>query len=129
MIDADHFKRYNDVHGHAAGDAALRELGRVIKADCRSADLPCRYGGEEFTVVLPATGREGAQVWASRLLNSVRSMGIVLNGTALPGITVSIGIALYPEHGNDVETIMRAADLALYEAKHGGRDRSVIKTA
>jgi diguanylate cyclase (GGDEF)-like protein len=126
MIDADYFKRYNDVHGHDAGDAALRQLGRALKSNCRAADLPCRYGGEEFTVVLPDTGREGATVWAGRLLDTVREMKISANGVALPGLTISVGVALYPEHGEDAAIVMQAADLALYEAKHAGRDRVAV---
>jgi diguanylate cyclase (GGDEF)-like protein len=127
MIDADHFKRYNDVHGHAAGDAALRRLGQVLKANCRGADLACRYGGEEFTVVLPGTGREGARTWAARLLDNVRQMEISLQGKILPGMTVSIGVALYPEHGVDADAVMKTADLALYDAKHLGRNRVAMQ--
>lgn len=127
MIDADHFKRYNDIHGHEAGDAALRQLGRVLKDNCRGADLVCRYGGEEFTAVLPGTTCEGALAWAARLLDQVRTMKISVHGNELPGLTISIGIAHYPEHGNSVESVLKAADLALYEAKHTGRDRIVIR--
>lgn len=127
MIDADHFKRYNDVHGHEAGDTALRQLGRVLKENCRAADLVCRYGGEEFTAVLPNTSTQGAQMWADRLLDKVRQMEITWRGIALPPLTVSIGGALYPEHGDSAEAIIQAADLALYEAKRLGRDRLVVK--
>jgi diguanylate cyclase (GGDEF)-like protein len=127
MIDVDHFKRYNDTHGHKAGDAALQQLGRVLKQNCRAADLACRYGGEEFTVMLPGTGREGAQVWAGRLVDKVRQMMISLHGATLPGITVSVGVALYPDHGEDPESVLQAADLASYDAKHAGRDQLVMR--
>jgi diguanylate cyclase (GGDEF)-like protein len=127
MIDADHFKGFNDAHGHEGGDAALRQLGRVLKENCRASDLACRFGGEEFTVVLPGATREGADVWARRLLEEVRQMKISLHGATLPPLTVSIGVALYPQHGDGADTVLRAADRALYEAKRAGRDQVVIK--
>jgi diguanylate cyclase (GGDEF)-like protein len=126
MVDADHFKRYNDAHGHEAGDEALRQLGQALKLSCRAADLACRYGGEEFIVVLPGTSREGAHAWAERLHARVRQMRIHLNGKELPGLTVSIGVAIYPAHGDTSQAVLKAADVALYEAKHGGRDRTAI---
>jgi diguanylate cyclase (GGDEF)-like protein len=126
MIDADHFKAFNDNHGHEAGDAALRQLALVLRENCRANDLACRFGGEEFTVLLPATGREGAQAWSARLLDKVREMTVTLNGTPLPRITVSIGIAIYPNEGVDASTLLQAADRALYEAKEAGRDRVAV---
>jgi diguanylate cyclase (GGDEF)-like protein len=127
MIDADHFKRFNDVHGHQAGDEALRQIGSVLVGNCRAGDLACRFGGEEFTVVLPRTGRDGAQVWAERLLQKMRQSGIQAQGKMLPPVTVSIGMALFPEHGGDANAVLHAADLALYEAKNAGRDRFVAR--
>lgn len=127
MIDADHFKRFNDTHGHHAGDEALRQIATVLAGNCRAGDLACRFGGEEFTAVLPRTAREGAQVWAERLLQKMRKNGIQTPGGMLPPVTVSIGIAVYPEHGADAGAVMQVADLALYEAKHAGRDRVVAR--
>jgi diguanylate cyclase (GGDEF)-like protein len=127
MVDADHFKRFNDLHGHQAGDEALRQIGTVLAANCRAGDLACRFGGEEFTVVLPRTTREGAQVWAERLLRKMRETGIQVQGSMLPPVTASIGIALFPDHGGDANAVLHAADLALYEAKHAGRDRFVAR--
>jgi len=129
MLDVDHFKRFNDTHGHEAGDAALILLGRALKGSCRGGDLACRFGGEEFTVVLPATNCDNARQWATRLLDMVRKMEISVRGTTLPHLTVSIGIALYPADGEDPDSVLRAADLALYTAKHSGRDRCVAKDA
>jgi|GEM_PF-876147 len=128
MLDVDHFKRFNDTHGHEAGDAALRLLGRLLKENCRGGDLACRFGGEEFTVVLPDANTEDGLAWARRLMDKVRKMEINLHGTMLPYLTVSIGLALYPEHGEDAQTVLQAADFALYKAKHSGRDRCVVKT-
>ncbi len=127
MVDADHFKRFNDVHGHQAGDEALRQIGTVLANNCRAGDLACRFGGEEFTVVLPHTGRDGARIWAERLLQKMRNAGIQIQGNTLPPVTVSIGIALFPDHGGDANAVLHAADLALYEAKNAGRDRVVAR--
>lgn len=126
MLDVDHFKRFNDLHGHDAGDAVLRTLGRTLQQVCRSVDLACRFGGEEFTVLLAGTGRDGAEQWAERLLQRVRALEPKHNARSLGGITVSLGLAVFPEHGDDVETLLQAADLALYEAKRAGRDRLVV---
>lgn len=126
MLDVDHFKRYNDQHGHEAGDAVLRELGRVLKQSVRSADLACRFGGEEFTVILVKAELASAREWAERLLERLHQTSISFKGTVLPGITVSLGLAFYPVNGEDVETVLQAADLALYQAKHAGRDRLVV---
>lgn len=123
MLDVDHFKRYNDLHGHDVGDVALRQLGKALMENCRAADLACRFGGEEFTVVCPATNDAAMRVTAERLLDSVRDMRPVANGKLLPKLTVSIGIASYPEHGETTAEVLRAADQALYAAKQAGRDR------
>jgi diguanylate cyclase (GGDEF)-like protein/PAS domain S-box-containing protein len=127
MLDVDHFKPFNDLHGHEAGDAALRLLGRLLQQSVRGSDFACRFGGEEFVVVLPATNVEGAREWCRRFLEALREKEINLHGTVLPPLTASIGIAIYPDHGEDAESILQAADLALYDAKHAGRDRYVAK--
>lgn len=126
MLDIDHFKHFNDSYGHDAGDAVLRALGKVFRDNCRQADIACRFGGEEFTLVLPDAGEPAAREWAERLMQRVRSMEVKTGGQTLPKITVSMGLALLPAHGNDAETLLQAADLALYDAKHAGRDRLVV---
>lgn len=128
MLDVDHFKAFNDNHGHDAGDAVLKALGHTLRDACRTADIACRFGGEEFTLVLPDADERAAREWAERLLNRVRTLQVKANGQTLPQITVSMGLALLPEHGNDAETLLQAADLALYDAKHAGRDRLVVSS-
>jgi diguanylate cyclase (GGDEF)-like protein len=123
MLDVDHFKKFNDAHGHEAGDAVLQALGRELRGNCRDGDIVCRFGGEEFTVILPDTPVEGGRIWAERLMRKVHAMQVKAGATVLPGVTVSMGLAIYPEHGEDTETLLQAADLALYDAKRAGRDR------
>ena len=126
MLDVDHFKRYNDTHGHDAGDAALRELGRELRESARASDIVCRFGGEEFVVVLPNTRDAEASAWSERLMQNVRAMEVRLGSRALPSITVSIGLAVFPQHGESAESLLHAADAALYEAKRDGRDRLCV---
>jgi diguanylate cyclase (GGDEF)-like protein len=119
MLDIDHFKRFNDAHGHGMGDRVLRAVARTLKGALRNHDVPCRYGGEEFVAILPQTGRAGAFAVAERLRRDVEE--IDLEGL---GVTVSIGVASYPELEMDrPERLVQAADVALYEAKNAGRNR------
>lgn len=122
MLDADHFKGFNDQHGHEAGDEVLRALGRTLKGAVRASDLACRFGGEEFTVVLVESDVKSAREWAGRLAADLRQLEVKHAGNSLPKFTLSMGLAMYPAHGADRETLLQAADLALYEAKHAGRD-------
>ena len=126
MLDVDHFKRFNDQHGHEAGDAVLRALGNALRESVRGGDIACRFGGEEFTVVLPRTDTAHAREWAERLMRRVRSMEVKSGAQALPGVTISMGLAMFPGDGANAETLLQAADLALYEAKRAGRDRLVV---
>lgn len=103
-----------------------RQLGQVLTDNCRAADLACRFGGEEFAVVIPGGTREATAAGAERLLGAVRQMKVIADGVVLPQLTVSIGIALFPEHGEATADVIHAADQALYEAKEAGRDRWVI---
>lgn len=127
MIDIDHFKRCNDTFGHAAGDAVLRTLGQYLLSLARGEDIPCRYGGEEFVLVMahasPATVRERAE----RLRLGVQELKIERDGRSVGPITLSVGIAMFPDHGENGQAVLQAADAALYRAKQTGRNRVVIE--
>ncbi len=124
MIDVDDFKHFNDSYGHAAGDKALADLARVIEGVVRQVDLVARYGGEEFSVVLPETDAAGAYIVAEKIREAVAEAVFAdEEGRRSSRMTVSIGLAAYPVHGMDRESILREADDALYRAKHGGKNR------
>lgn len=124
MLDLDHFKRVNDNHGHPRGDAVLREFAARVQAEVREVDTVARYGGEEFAVVLPETTAAGAENLAERICAAIRAEPFTTDGTEVPlDVRVSIGCAVYPEHGSTSRDLIHAADRALYSAKEGGRDR------
>ena len=123
MLDIDHFKQVNDQHGHARGDAVLRELAQRVQEQVREVDTFARYGGEEFVVVLPETTVEGAIQLAERICVAVRREPFPDEGEESLKVTVSVGGAAFPAHGSSAATLMRAADRALYVAKNDGRDR------
>jgi two-component system cell cycle response regulator len=120
MIDIDHFKRLNDEHGHQAGDEVLRNVAAALSCECRDFDTAARYGGEEFAVVLPGCGPDEAKLIAERLRHAVAAAP-----STVP-ITASAGVATYPAHAGDADTLVRAADDALYESKRNGRDRTTM---
>jgi diguanylate cyclase (GGDEF)-like protein len=124
MIDVDHFKRVNDEHGHAAGDQALRFLGAHLRSGMRTGDLACRYGGDEFFLVLPNTRLQDAYARAEEWRRAVESSSVYWMEWR-EATTVSAGVAAFPQHGGDSTAIMAAADAALYAAKEGGRNRTV----
>jgi len=117
MLDVDNFKRLNDTWGHAAGDAVLRELGRLLLGHVRGEDIPCRYGGDEFIIVLPDASRDMTRERAERLCEHARHLHIQFNGQRLPAVTLSFGVAVFPEDGATSDAVLRAADNALYRAK------------
>ncbi|OHX21594.1 sensor domain-containing diguanylate cyclase [Chromobacterium sphagni] len=125
MVDADHFKRVNDTYGHRCGDLVLTALGAYLSDHFRCGDIVCRYGGEEFFVLLPGASLEAAHAKAQQLCETVRRMPIEALGHTL-SLTLSIGLALSPLHGEDAESVVLAADEALYQAKQQGRDRVCI---
>ena len=126
MLDVDHFKQFNDQYGHDAGDFILRELGRMAKKIIRDEDTACRYGGEEFVVLLPETDTNGARNVAERICNEMRHRQFSLEGLSLGPVTVSIGAATFPANGAQSDILLKKADTALYQAKQNGRDRVVI---
>jgi diguanylate cyclase len=126
MIDVDHFKKLNDSFGHDAGDALLQELGRMFRAQLRADDIACRYGGEEFILILPEAGVAAALERADQLCKLVKSTEFKYRGRPLPNAGISIGVASCPEHGTAREPLFQAADRALYRAKEAGRNQAVV---
>lgn len=126
MMDLDHFKKLNDNYGHDAGDAALKEFGKVIQNDIRMSDLAARFGGEEFIVVLYDTDANAAKIQAERIRDAISMIHIRYGAQIVGPITVSIGIAEYPNEGQTIETLIENADRALYFAKNNGRNRVVL---
>ena len=126
MLDIDHFKQFNDTFGHEAGDAILREVAEIFMQTVRVEDIACRYGGEEFVIILPETPLDVALERAESIRARVREMRSRSHQTTLREVTVSIGVAMYPESGGTLEELLRAADRALYAAKHRGRNQIVL---
>lgn len=121
MIDLDHFKRINDTYGHEAGDHLLKALAATLSEQSRRGDFVCRYGGEEFVIVMPNISIETAYERAERLRNTLNSLSLPYGYYSL-SVTISMGIACYPVNGQTREAILRAADQAMYAAKEAGRD-------
>jgi diguanylate cyclase (GGDEF)-like protein len=126
MLDLDHFKTFNDSFGHAAGDAVLQAAGELLQTFLRKEDIACRYGGEEFAIVLPEAPLEFAAQRADELRKAFRSLRTQFRDQSVGIVTISVGVASYPEHGSTGTDLLRAADSALYLAKEGGRDRVVV---
>ncbi len=123
LMDVDHFKRFNDTHGHQAGDLVLKTVGRTILRQVRTCDLPARYGGEEFAVIMPHTPLKGAQIAAERIRKAVAATSVSFEGKSLQ-VTMSIGITVIdkPSEKRAGVLALRRADDALYEAKSAGRN-------
>jgi len=126
MVDIDHFKRFNDTFGHQAGDALLRALGNLLKETTRGQDVVCRYGGEEFAFVLSGASLEAAQKRAELLQGEIKQLNVRHGGQLLGTVTISVGIAIFPNNGDGAEQLLKAADDALYRAKEEGRDRIIV---
>ncbi len=122
VLDLDHFKLYNDRHGHLAGNEALQRVARALRIAVRTVDLPARYGGEEFAVVLPQIEAQALAIIAERVRASIESIPAPAGGEAL---TISIGGAIFPSDGKTVDELFHVADERLYEAKRAGRNRAI----
>ena len=125
MLDLDHFKRFNDDFGHDAGDTALREAATVFVESVRTSDVVSRVGGEEFLVILPGASLEATFRKSEAIREELKGLELFHRGRRLPPLTFSAGVAAFPGNGETPEALLRAADTALYEAKHAGRDRTI----
>ncbi len=126
MVDLDHFKQVNDRFGHEAGDKVLRAVGGLLKERIRGSDTPCRCGGEEFVLILPEAATEGALQRAEDIRAAVKRLEVHGLDQPVGPVTASLGVALFPAHGDEADALLRAADEALYLAKGAGRDRVVL---
>ena len=129
MIDIDYFKSFNDTYGHAVGDQALQMVARVLRGQLRTGDMVARYGGEEFVVALPETPAQQAVATGELLRGAVAATQLRVAGVREPiGVTISVGVASWPDRGNMITRLVQTADDRLYEAKLGGRDRVIGST-
>lgn len=128
MIDVDHFKKVNDTYGHPGGDEVLKKLALLLLDKVRVIDVACRFGGEEFLLLLPSMAPEFALVRAEQCREAFAHTKTEFDGQTIRA-TMSVGIAVYPQHGNTLAELTRCADLALYQAKEAGRNRVVMYTA
>jgi len=129
MLDVDHFKHFNDTHGHDAGDIVLRSVADTLRAHVRGIDLTCRYGGEEFTLVFPEMSLAQGVERAERIREAVSQINLAYGGQPLGRVTISLGVALYPKDGETAGALLHAADAALYRAKQDGRNRVMTANA
>jgi diguanylate cyclase (GGDEF)-like protein len=123
FADLDHFKAINDEFGHEIGDMVLRSVASLLVAQLRRIDYVFRYGGEEFTILLPGTDLDEAARTAKRLCHAVQANELGLEDGVRLRVSLSIGVALFPEHAEDERVLLRRADLAMYQAKQEGRNR------
>jgi diguanylate cyclase (GGDEF)-like protein/PAS domain S-box-containing protein len=126
MIDIDHFKKFNDKWGHAAGDELLMQLGKFFRENIRESDIACRYGGEEFVILMPESDAEVTFKRAEKMRSEVKNIKAFIGSHRLPPIALSMGISEYPTNGENVDDLLRIADDAMYKAKQEGRDRVVV---
>ena len=126
MLDLDHFKRFNDTFGHDVGDSLLRELGQLLREKLRKSDITCRYGGEEFVLILPDSSLADTHQRVEEIRGLIKELKIRHGDQLLGTVAVSAGVAGAPEHGSTAAELLRAADNALYAAKQAGRDRVVV---
>jgi diguanylate cyclase (GGDEF)-like protein len=126
MLDLDNFKDFNDTYGHEAGDTLLSAVGKLLQNQIRTADIACRYGGEEFILIMPGAPGEIAEERAEELRRGVQDLQIFFQGQLLGNITISAGVATFPHNGSGAEGLIRAADQAMYAAKKKGRNQVAL---
>ncbi len=126
MVDIDHFKQYNDSYGHAAGDMLLRSIGEFFKDSIRREDIACRYGGEEFVLILPGSSLDNTCRRAEQLHEDIKRVRVRHRGSFMNSVEVSMGVVVFSEHGSSAELLLESADRALYKAKAQGRNRIVV---
>jgi diguanylate cyclase (GGDEF)-like protein len=129
MLDLDHFKQFNDTFGHDAGDHVLRSVANVFRGFFRGGDICCRFGGEEFAIILPDSSSQCATVRANALRTELKRMNLHYKGQPLGIVTASIGAATFPEHGMNSAEVLCVADQSLYESKARGRDRVTARSS
>ncbi|MEA9676522.1 diguanylate cyclase [Xanthomonas campestris pv. raphani] len=125
MLDVDHFKQFNDLHGHSGGDRVLAAIGELLLTQTRGEDICCRYGGEELTIILPEVDLATASAMAEKLRAGIDALQVMADGVSLPKITASFGVATFPGHAGNAAQLLRKADEALYRAKQAGRNQVV----
>jgi len=126
MLDLDFFKKFNDTYGHEAGDTVLREVGSFLSRSVRAEDVVCRFGGEEFVIILPMADLKATRARAERIRSKLRELPVLHQGQSVGMVTVSIGVSAVPQHGTSRNSLLDAADAALYQAKREGRDRVAV---
>lgn len=123
IVDIDFFKKFNDTYGHQAGDAVLKQVAQVLKKNVRTSDVVCRYGGEEMSIILPNTNNQEARINAERICKAVAEKPFKLNATDESNVTISLGVATFPENGSEPKELIETADRGLYRAKENGRNQ------
>ena len=126
MLDLDNLKQFNDIWGHGAGDEILRALGKLLLRQVRGEDIACRYGGDEFILILPDASQDVTRERAESICEQAKQFHLQFEGQSLTAVTLSLGVAVFPKHGVTSTRILRAVDTALYRAKHEGRDRVIV---
>jgi diguanylate cyclase (GGDEF)-like protein len=126
MLDLDHFQRFNDTYGHEAGDTVLRQTASFLANSVRAEDIVCRFGGEEFIVILPMADLNATRTRAESICSRLRELEVLHDGRPVGRVTASAGVAAYPEHGIVPKALIEAADASMYRAKKEGRDRVVV---
>ena len=126
LFDLDDFKGFNDTFGHAGGDLLLRKFGNLVKKSVRGSDIACRYGGDEFLLLLPEATLESTMQRAEQLRREVKGLRVRAQARLMRSITLSLGVATFPRHGSTAQELLQVADRAMYRAKYHGRNRVVV---